>query len=66
MNQNKQFIGDQPILNHEMIDEYYIPQRTVKHTLQSIVEEEMRAANLDPSNSEDVTKYWLGKGIGNA
>ena len=65
MNQNEKFLSDkQPNVN--MLDEYYIPQRTVKYTLQSIVEEEMRAADLDPSNQEDVKKYWLGKGIGNA
>lgn len=66
MNQNKQILNDQPEIPANMIDEYYIPQRAVKQPLQTLVEQEMVLAGLDPTKEEDVKKYWLGKGIGNA
>jgi hypothetical protein len=45
-----------------MLDEYFNPKH-VNPTLETIVEQEMRAMGYDPTSSQDVKEYWKSKGI---
>ena len=40
-----------------------VTQTVVAEYMQSMVEEEMRSAGLDPLNKEDVQKFWTLKGL---
>ena len=56
----KNILWKEPVF--PMLDEYFNPKH-VNPTLETIVEQEMRAMGYDPTSSQDVKEYWKSKGI---
>jgi hypothetical protein len=56
----KQQLWNNPIV--PMLDEYFSPKHT-NPTLEYVVEQDMVLLGFNPSNPEDVKKYWAMKGI---